>query len=485
MKRFLEDVNGVPYTDEAAFVSRFGTTATCIMNEKTGLRAPELSAAEPSEITNHVASRVCAFRTLRFREILESAKSGNEPDDDDAHSDASGSSAHSAARALKAANIHSEASAESSDEVRPQRKRRAKGVSSGAQESSDTPAPRQHLTDAQKVVLQHLRSTDRVHMECAKFQDWAKSEACEALSGKVTLILTDPPYNSRRNSNSPNSEHDVLSGLDMTMAADIFCKMLRPGGQLFIFCSFSQWHEWTDALNRSGGGNVLKASQTPEIIVRHPEAVTGDSRFSYYRKNVCECAVHAFKRITGGEANVQDEYARQVVFTDSLLNPLSGSDMPVYAAVMNNYRPPVGREVLRSEGVVVRPEQKSVSLLRDIIRIFAPGPTDIIVDLFAGTMSTVAAALMEGRPVYSCEMDKRCFELGAERIRALAYRRAAAGLVPGLSDEHIQELKKIVSSHEHAVDMLDHADETEINRAPVVVATVRVEEEDEITPRND
>jgi DNA modification methylase len=57
----------------------------------------------------------------------------------------------------------------------------------------------------------------------------------------------------------------------------------------------------------------------------------------------------------------------------------------------------------------VRPERKSVKLMRDLIRLFAPNASDIVVDLFAGTMSTVVAAIHEDRPVYACEKDKHCF----------------------------------------------------------------------------
>jgi DNA modification methylase len=45
-------------------------------------------------------------------------------------------------------------------------------------------------------------------------------------------------------------------------------------------------------------------------------------------------------------------------------------------------------------------------MMRDIIRLFAPNPSDIVVEIFSGTMSTVVAAIHEGRPLYACENDK-------------------------------------------------------------------------------
>jgi predicted RNA methylase len=54
--------------------------------------------------------------------------------------------------------------------------------------------------------------------------------------------------------------------------------------------------------------------------------------------------------------------------------------------------------------------------------------THIIVDLFAGTMATVAAALIEEHPVYACEPDETCFDAASACIHALQYRRVA--LIP-------------------------------------------------------
>ena len=44
---------------------------------------------------------------------------------------------------------------------------------------------------------------------------------------------------------------------------------------------------------------------------------------------------------------MQDEYARPVAFSDTSMKMLSGNDMPVFAGSKTNYRPPVGREVLK------------------------------------------------------------------------------------------------------------------------------------------
>ena len=130
--------------------------------------------------------------------------------------------------------------------------------------------------------------------------------------------------------------------------------------------------------------------------------------------------------------------------------------MHSYVNTIDRYIPPKAPELLRSDGHVFRPEQKSVALLRDIIRLFAPEPAGIIVDLFAGTMSTVVAALQEGRPVYASEKFEDCFSIGQQRVRNFQYRRGAAGLVHGLSTEQQALLQSFIPPRIAAPDIVPH-----------------------------
>jgi hypothetical protein len=62
------------------------------------------------------------------------------------------------------------------------------------------------------------------------------------------------------------------------------------------------------------------------------------------------------------------------------------TSMPAHINVIGLYIPPTGPELIRSNKQTVHPEQRSVKLLRDIIRLYAPNPTNIVVDLCAETM---------------------------------------------------------------------------------------------------
>jgi DNA modification methylase len=183
----------------------------------------------------------------------------------------------------------------------------------------------------------------------------------------------------------------------MKEAADVIEKLLRPHGHAFLFCSFKQAMEWRSVLESAGGGSSLKLPAVPEVIIRNNTSIYSAGRFLYHRFNAYATAWHAYKDKAGGS---QRDYRNTFEFGNTSIDLCSGTTLPPYCNVINNYVPPKGPELIRSKGRPVRAEQMSVKLLQDIMRLFAPKPTDIVVDLFAGTISTVFAALIEGRPVY-------------------------------------------------------------------------------------
>jgi hypothetical protein len=96
---------------------------------------------------------------------------------------------------------------------------------------------------------------------------------------------------------------------------------------------------------------------------------------------------------------------------------------------LNNCDPPREQQLLKGtsasgERRTLRTSQKSFPTLRDIIQLFAPHRDQVIFDPFAGTMSTVIAALAERNPVLACERDKECFELARKRGHKSGYRMA-------------------------------------------------------------
>jgi hypothetical protein len=90
------------------------------------------------------------------------------------------------------------------------------------------------------------------------------------------------------------------------------------------------------------------------------------------------------------------------------------------------------------------------------MRLFAPNSTDIVVDLFTGTISTVIAALLEGLPVDAFEKDPDFFKIGESHAHNLQDRCGAAGLLGGLSPHHIILPRSDIPSKISAPDSLKH-----------------------------
>jgi len=61
------------------------------------------------------------------------------------------------------------------------------------------------------------------------------------LAGTVQVVVTDPPYDTRRLAGQENAEHDVLTEQDVLDAVEQFCILPRPGGHVLIFF-FMQQH---------------------------------------------------------------------------------------------------------------------------------------------------------------------------------------------------------------------------------------------------
>jgi hypothetical protein len=134
--------------------------------------------------------------------------------------------------------------------------------------------------------------------------------------------------------------------------------------------------------------------------------------------------------------------------------------MPSFCNVIDRYVHTKGPELIQSDEKIVRPEQKSVKLMRDLIRLFVPNASDIIVDHISGTMATIVAAIHEGRSVYACEKDKHCFEIGKTQVHNFQYRPAAAGLLRPLSNAQVALLRTSIRPRSDAPDTVAYEPET-------------------------
>jgi hypothetical protein len=61
------------------------------------------------------------------------------------------------------------------------------------------------------ICLKALLTADNVRMFSCTFENFSKRADIESLFGKVTLVLTDPPCDTRREAGASNSDNDKLS----------------------------------------------------------------------------------------------------------------------------------------------------------------------------------------------------------------------------------------------------------------------------------
>ena len=297
------------------------------------------------------------------------------------------------------------------------------------------------------------------------------------LVGTVQMILIDPPYNTRRLNNMTTSEHDELSDRDMDLVVEEAGKMLRPGGNIHVFCAPAQLQPWIDklrwaveggsrslsgtssrpgdsvdggggaggrgvrggrgstsgssargalgkrkspAVRSSPGAAVFHVDSAPVYLVKDPRSFTSLRGGSTALKNKVEMVVRA----TRSGLRREDEYD-MVNYRNFSMVP---SRFRAHENVIDNVRGPTFHEAVRDApdggggpGKWVRPEQKGRGLLQELIlRNSQPG--DTIVDFFAGTLSTAMACVSmpmgQHRLVVCGERDPRVVELAFSRLRA-------------------------------------------------------------------
>ena len=87
---------------------------------------------------------------------------------------------------------------------------------------------------------------------------------------EVHLVLTDPPFNHRRESGRSNSDHDSLSSSQLKKAAVVVDQLLMIGGNAVIFTSPIQFRGWHKALKTVSGEGVINVDPHPITMVNRP-----------------------------------------------------------------------------------------------------------------------------------------------------------------------------------------------------------------------
>lgn len=212
----------------------------------------------------------------------------------------------------------------------------------------------------------------------------------------IDLILTDPPYNIAQYSTG-NMKFDWRSEINNDLAEwdltelkpqdliDEFKRILKPNGNIFIFCSYNIIGEYHKVFDPE--------FDTFQFMVWHKTNPVPNFRKSSFL-NSCELIVSCWnKGHTWNFTNQKDMHN----FIESGI--CMGSE-----------------RVKDGNGKNLHPTQKPVSILEKIIRI-ASNENDVVLDCFNGVGSTGVAALRNNRKYIGIEIDETYIKATERRLK--------------------------------------------------------------------
>lgn len=211
----------------------------------------------------------------------------------------------------------------------------------------------------------------------------------------IDLILTDPPYNIAKYSTG-NIKFDWRSDINNDLAEwdlkqlcpsdliDEFLRIIKPTGNIFIFCSYNIIGEYHRVFDPK--------FDTFQFMVWHKTNPVPNFRKSSFL-NSCELIVACWNKGHTWNFSKQSEMHNFIE---------SGICM--------------GKERIKDEkGKCIHPTQKPIKVLKKIIEI-ASNENDMVLDCFSGVGSTGVAALDLKRRFIGIEIDKTYFEEAEKRI---------------------------------------------------------------------
>lgn len=246
------------------------------------------------------------------------------------------------------------------------------------------------------------------HSDCFAFLAEIQRES-------IPLAIVDPPYNLSKAEWDTFSTHSAF--LEFTYKwIDALLPTLSPNGSLYVFntpfnsafiCAYlvskgmvyRNWITWDKRDGFVGGSRRFAPTQETILYFSRSERPTfnsDDVRIPYESKSRI---AHAMKKGILKDGKRWFPNANGKLCND------------VWHIVSDRHKRKIAGKVVRAQHATPKPEE-----LIERIVLASSNPGDVILDCFAGTGTTAAVALRNGRRFIGCESDAKFVELANERI---------------------------------------------------------------------
>jgi len=211
----------------------------------------------------------------------------------------------------------------------------------------------------------------------------------------VDLVVIDPPYNVSQKNNINCKKIKVVKnfgswdyGFDPVPVLKELKRVLKPNGQIYIFCATKQIPIYMKILEEEWFfRNLLvwyKTNPAPRL-----------SKTNYVFAN--EYILYAI-----------NEKVKPSSATFNFLGQVQMHNTIITSALQ-------GKERLKKDGKALHPTQKPLSVLKKLISV-SSNEGDVVLDVFMGVGSTAVACKELGRNFMGCESDIQYYHSGIERL---------------------------------------------------------------------
>jgi len=231
---------------------------------------------------------------------------------------------------------------------------------------------------------------------------------------KADLLIVDPPYGIMK-------ELEWDKAIDWGLAEEIFAEILKPFGQIVIFCNFSlmvslqsrfsnhfkfrHFHVW----HKPGGMPVSRYSpvQNAEFILL----------FSHSGVKPNQLVFNPYETLQSGQPYVKRNLSA-AISTRAEKKKSADINLNGKRHVKSIISAPGKPNMVKDERTRHQ-TQKPLQLIRELIRVYSC-PGQQVISPFAGSGTDLIAAKIEGRDCLGFEINNDFYDEAIERIRKCA-----------------------------------------------------------------